>query len=255
MKKINKYYRIIVTLIIVLQFSSCTEDANDESNDGILDNNETGIITNDTATTGQAMFWMASDLGVGNITVSCNGSSKLLDKYYNSGIPNCGAIGAANFILNPGTFSFSAKGGALIWNGTITVTNGGCSKVQLTNSGIGGGGVNLNGKWLGTDGRTFTISGSNGVFNSFGTGNWKSAYDKGLVKVGDLYLKNISNVNSTKWNVQPLWVAGVNGVVNEVKWGTNGTIVISANSNTFTLTGTDPFDGLTTKSATFTRTN
>ena len=85
------------------------------------------------------MFWIASDLGLGAITVSCNGSTKTFNSYYTSGAPSCGATGAANFTLNPGTYAYSASAGSVTWNGNITVTTGGCSKLQLTYSGTGGG--------------------------------------------------------------------------------------------------------------------
>ncbi|MBC7641435.1 MAG: hypothetical protein H7174_03715 [Flavobacterium sp.] len=91
-------------------------------------------------TTGQAMFWTASDLGVGNITVTCNGSTKYITGYSSAGAPSCGSSGAANFTFNPGTYSFNASGGSSTWSGTITVTNAGCSKFQLTSNGSGGGG-------------------------------------------------------------------------------------------------------------------
>lgn len=207
-------------------------------------------------TSGQAMFWIASDLGVGAISVTCNGSTKTFNSFYNSGAPACGATGVANFTLNPGTYSYTASGGTLKWSGTITVTSGGCFKMQLTGSGGGGTGTNLsiNGKWQGSDGRIITISGSSGVFNSFGTGIWKSAADKGIVKVGDLFLRNISNVNSTKWNSQQLWLQNTNGVPSSVKWGADGTIMISSNGNSFTLTSTNPDNGVS-GSITFTRVN
>lgn len=91
--------------------------------------------------TGQAIFWTASDLGVGSITVTCNGSTRTVSSYYSSGAPSCGASGAANFTLNPGTYSYSASGGSLTWSGTINITIGGCSKLQLTGNGTGGGGT------------------------------------------------------------------------------------------------------------------
>lgn len=206
MKKISNYFKVVIMLIAILQISSCTKD---------------DITSTPPETSGQAMFWIASDLGVGTISVSCNGSTKTFNSYYSSGAPSCGASGAANFTLIPGTYSYSASGGSLTWSGSITVTSGGCSKLQFTGS-VGGGigsNLSLNGKWQGSDGRIITISGSNGVFNSFGTGAWKSAADKGIVKVGDLFLKNISNINSTKWNSQQLWIHSTNGVADSVKWG------------------------------------
>lgn len=225
MKKIKKYLKIIIILITISQISSCAEDIIDDT------------ITNfPLESIGQAMFWTDTDLGVGSITVSCNGITKTFNSYYNSGAPSCGALGAANFNLNPGTYSYSANGGALTWNGSITVNSGGCSKMNLTVNGNGGN-LSLNGKWQSSEGVTIIISGSSGVFNSFGTGNWKAAADKGFVKLGDLYLRNISNVNSTKWNAQTLWYFGTNGIVEGVKWGSDGTIIMSTNGSTFTLTG------------------
>lgn len=237
MKTIISYSIITIILSTVLQLSSCIDDTMD----------------NPVETTGQAMFWVASDLGVGSITVICNNISLTINSYYSSGPPSCGASGTANFTLSPGTYPFNATGGSKTWNGIITVTSGGCSTMQLTSSGTGGS-FSLNGKWSGSDGRIIKISGANGVFNSFGSGNWKSAEDKGFVKVGDLYLKNISNINSTKWNAQPLWISGTNGVVEAVKWGADGTITMGSDGNTITLTGTSPFSG-SIGSAIFTRIN
>lgn len=239
MKSNRKFIDFFVVVLSLIIFYSCTKDD--------LDSQSTPEIT-----TGEATFWAGSNLGVGNITVTCNGSSQIISGYYDSVIPSCGAASTANFNLYPGTYSYSAIGGSSSWNGTITVTSGGCSKIQLTGSGTGGN-LSLNGRWSRND-IAITISGSNGVFNAFYNGNWKSAADKGFVKLGDLYLKNISNVNSTKWNAQPLWVFGTNGMAEGVKWGTDGTIVMSSDGNTFTITGTSPLTGVI-GSATFTRVN
>lgn len=241
MKTTNQYFRIIFLIIAIIQISSCTEDTVNDTSD----------------ITGQAMFWVASDLGVGSITVYCNGTNRTISSYYSSEVPSCGASGAANFTLDPGTYSISASGGSKTWNGSITVTSGGCSKIQLTNNGgvETGGNLSLNGKWSDSESRIITISGSSGAFNSFGTSiRWKSAVDKGFVKVGDLYLRNIANVNTTKWNTQILWIAGFNDVVTAVEWGTEGTILLSTDGNTFTLTGISPFSG-SSGSASFTRIN
>jgi len=93
--------------------------------------------------TGNAMFWIASDLGQGNISVTCNGSTQLISSSY-TGVPSCGASGIANFNLNAGTYNYSAVAGSLSWNGSITVTSGGCTKQQLDGSGGGTGGGNGN---------------------------------------------------------------------------------------------------------------
>jgi hypothetical protein len=82
--------------------------------------------------TGQAMFWTASDLGCGNITITCNGVSKVVSGYYSSGAPSCGAANTATFSLNPGTYSYTGRCSNKTWSGNITVTSNGCSKLQLT---------------------------------------------------------------------------------------------------------------------------
>jgi major membrane immunogen (membrane-anchored lipoprotein) len=129
----KKTYKLIMALLVAFGFmilNSCTDEATPSPTPP--------------PTTGDAMFWIASDLGVGPITVYCNGSSQTFNSYYSSGAPSCGASGAANFSLNPGTYPFTASAGSSTWSGSITVTAGGCSKMQLTGGG-GGGGSSTNG--------------------------------------------------------------------------------------------------------------
>ena len=87
-----------------------------------------------TSTAGQAMFWIVSDMGCGTITVTCNGISKNITGYNAAGAPACGTAGTATFDLNAGTYSYSAQCGAKTWNGTMSVTGGACSKIQLSGS-------------------------------------------------------------------------------------------------------------------------
>jgi hypothetical protein len=125
--------------------------------------------------TGSAVFWTASDLGYGNITVNCNGYTQVISSYYSSGSPSCGASGCADFNLNPGSYSFSASAGIHTWSGTITVTNGGCMKQQLTGSGGGGGGGNGNlTVWTQTDhgcgAISVSVSGHSGTVTNYYSG-------------------------------------------------------------------------------------
>lgn len=83
-------------------------------------------------TTGSATFWVSSDFSCGSITVSVSGQGKTISSYYSSGAPSCGASGCANFTLASGSYSFSASCSGHTWQGTINVTSGGCSKMQLT---------------------------------------------------------------------------------------------------------------------------
>lgn len=80
---------------------------------------------------GNAMFWVSSDLGVGYITVSCNGMSQTISSYYDSA-PSCGAASCANFGLKPGVYQYTASAETMTWSGSVTVTSGGCSRIQLT---------------------------------------------------------------------------------------------------------------------------
>lgn len=103
---------------------------------------------------GEGMFWIASNLGCGNITVTIGGTSKLITGYYNTTIPDCTASGAATFNLTPGTYSYTASCTGLSWSGSITITANGCTKIQLTSSGGGGGGGSSTGQgmfWIVSD--------------------------------------------------------------------------------------------------------
>ncbi len=103
---------------------------------------ETGTNT-PTATTGNAIFWVASDLGVGTIGVTCNNNTQIIRGYSTSGTPSCGAAACANFTLSPGTYSFTAVAGSTQWSGNVTITSGGCTPLQLKgNGGVNGGGGN-----------------------------------------------------------------------------------------------------------------
>ena len=82
------------------------------------------------------MFWIASDLGCGNITVVCNGITRTISTIYATS-PPCGTSGTATFDLSPGTYAYTASCSGKNWSGNITITAGGCQKVQLTSSGGG----------------------------------------------------------------------------------------------------------------------
>lgn len=80
---------------------------------------------------GNIVFWIQSDLGCGNISVTLQGQgSGMITSYYNSS-PSCGASGCANFTVAPGTYSFTASCQNRTWESSITVTAGQCFKMQL----------------------------------------------------------------------------------------------------------------------------
>jgi hypothetical protein len=81
--------------------------------------------------TGQATFWVGSDLGCGYITVSISNQSGTITAFYDSS-PDCGADGCANFILAAGNYSYTAECEDYTWGPTtITVEDGGCLTMEL----------------------------------------------------------------------------------------------------------------------------
>lgn len=124
----------LVTFLFIL---GCEKETDSATNTGTGSGSGSGSGSGG-ATTGNAMFWIASDLGCGSINVSINGQSKTISSFYSTS-PSCGASGCANFTLAPGTYNYSASCSGKTWSNTITVTAGGCSKMQLTSSNNSGG--------------------------------------------------------------------------------------------------------------------
>ena len=113
------------------------------------------------AGSGNVTFW-TSDNVAGGVDVTINSTTNHMSQYFASGAPSCGAQGAAAFTLSAGTYNFTAQqtGGSLSWAGSVTVTDGGCLKEQLT----GGGGSTTGGSTTGgstTSGSTTGISTTN----------------------------------------------------------------------------------------------
>ena len=80
---------------------------------------------------GQAIFWIKSDLGCGNVAVTCNGVTKSIRGFNGVGAPTCGSSGPATFEFPVGTYSFSAQCGAQKWNGSVTIASGVCNQNEL----------------------------------------------------------------------------------------------------------------------------
>ncbi|MES2593349.1 MAG: hypothetical protein V4608_15810 [Bacteroidota bacterium] len=95
----------------------------------------------------------------------------------------------------------------------------------------------LNDKWISSSGTGIIISGAIGSFYSFSS-NWQDFVNGGFVSMGSANLKNISQVNSTEWNCHVLWMKRINGTPNSIHWATDGTIVMSSDGNTITVSAT-----------------
>lgn len=114
-----KRFLLFSATILSLFMFSCEEDSDDDGDRG-----GSGV--------GLATVWVQSDFGCGNITVNVGGITKVITAYYSEGSPGCDADGCANYTLTPGTYSMSASCTDSTWSGTITVTEDGCSTMQLT---------------------------------------------------------------------------------------------------------------------------
>ena len=93
--------------------------------------NEVTQIVNVVSAHGTVMFWNCSSCA-GNlpISVTIGGSTQFITSAYSS-LPNCGTAGCAMFTLDVGSYAFTATDGNITWNGTVTVTKGGCFRQEL----------------------------------------------------------------------------------------------------------------------------
>jgi len=103
----------------------------------------------------------------------------------------------------------------------------------------------LDGSWrLQPDGNVFlSFSGSTAVFSDFAKNisppNWQSAKDKGIIKVGDQYFRNLRSTGNLTWSGQVLEVTfntSNPNVAIGTRWA-NLTITMSPDGNTFTSNG------------------
>lgn len=91
----------------------------------------TGSPNNGGTQNGRVSFWVVRDFGCGGITVTVNGQSAMITRYWST-VPNCDMEGTATFSLPPGTYNFTAKCNTLSWAGTVTVSANGCLRMELT---------------------------------------------------------------------------------------------------------------------------
>ena len=115
------------------------------------------------------------------------------------------------------------------------------NEVSFTTSGTSIN-LNLNGNWLTSGGTGITISNTTGVFYSF-SNNYQIAANGGFISIGGLKIKNIININSTKWSCLDLYLTTTNGVINGKKWSTDGTITMSSDGKSITVVSTGPVSG------------
>lgn len=86
-----------------------------------------------TSDAGDISFWIKSDFGCGNISVTLEGvGTGTISNYIPGGTPDCGDSGTLNFADVPyGSYNFTASCGNLTWSGSIDLNNT-CSTMELT---------------------------------------------------------------------------------------------------------------------------
>ena len=92
--------------------------------------NSTANVDNGTCSyMGKAMFWYNST-GT-NATVTIGGYVGYITMYYPTYDPICGDAGCATFNLPIGTYSYHAESTWSTWDGYVTISKNGCSKILL----------------------------------------------------------------------------------------------------------------------------
>ncbi|MBK9415947.1 MAG: hypothetical protein IPN62_01365 [Flavobacteriales bacterium] len=140
----SSFTKALLLGLVALSLSQCKKEDDPAPSPAPIVDNDTHII-----------FW-SSVFIPSNITVSCNGESKVISLYYTSGSPTCGVAGNATFDLQAGTYPYSATLNSTTWTGNITVGVNECKKVDLgtepssnaTNSGLMAGSYTGNGEYL-----------------------------------------------------------------------------------------------------------
>jgi hypothetical protein len=93
----------------------------------------------------------------------------------------------------------------------------------------------LDGVWESSGVMQITISGSTGVLNRLDTGRiggyTKDAMDKGLLKLGDLYWRNLKSTGASTWSGQELLIASRGDTALNTEW-VDSTLTLSADGQT-----------------------
>lgn len=77
---------------------------------------------------------------------------------------------------------------------------------------------------------------------SSSTSGWYYAIQNGYVQIGNSYIKNLQKISTNKFKCTALWRKTVNGVITEVKYGSECTVEFSSNGQQLTLSGESPFN-------------
>ena len=110
--------------IVTLTVSSKNEKKSDVTTDGITVYKPYGDV----------VFWLSTNTGYYYTDVTIDGVTKTITSD-NTSTPDCYDSGCATFNLLEGTYSYYAEeeagGSGYYWDGTVTVTRGGCLRFEL----------------------------------------------------------------------------------------------------------------------------
>ncbi|MBK7958455.1 MAG: hypothetical protein IPK03_10265 [Bacteroidetes bacterium] len=143
---------------------------------------------------------------------------------------NCSSSGGAGYNCTSGNCVSVSSGAAY---STLSACQSNCS--SSTN-------LTLDDKWINSNGSVITISGSTGIYTVFGPSNQAIA-NLGLIKLGDLGLKNISKTSTYKWNCLALCSYSENSVVKALFWSTDGVITMSNDGKTISIFSNRTYNG------------
>jgi hypothetical protein len=156
---------------------------------------------------------------------------------------SCAAADAA--CSSAGVVTGSGFGGAAGYvcsNGNCSYVSSGASYSSLSacQSSCGGNNFSLDDHWLAPSGTGIIISGQNGVFYAFSS-NWQLFVNNGTVNVGTLKVRYITQINSTTWSCQALFLQLIDGDPITVEWSVDGTLTMSSDGTSITASATSPF--------------
>ena len=100
----------IAAILSTLLFASCRKDFGNNPN---------------------LTFWTAVNCSPNPITVSIGNQTAVMTEYYPTVPPVCGSPGCASFNLSSGNYNYTATNGDTSWQGSVSVTKGGCNLQQL----------------------------------------------------------------------------------------------------------------------------
>jgi hypothetical protein len=157
-----------------------------------------------------------------------------------------GAEASCSSTVVRGNTSGGGGAGYICSIGSCTYVSTGASYSTLSacEASCGGSNFSLDDHWLAPSGTGIIISGQNGVFYAFSS-NWQLFVNNGTVTNGSLKVRNISQINSTNWSCQVLFLQLIDGDPVAVEWSVDGTLTMSSDGTSITASATSPFSGST----------